>query len=163
MCGNVGDWVMMQGQTPHHRLPDTHSSLGEITGSMLATLHIHLPPWANMKALHISTLAKIQQCSNKKSDIKMWLFRLKICLVSLYQNKNTLQAECVGYSICKCILNICWEIQIHFTVNLLRIRITLLIQYEWEIRLFAVLPPCFVTNPLYAVRCIKVALTFKQL
>lgn len=40
MCCNVGDSVMMLGQTLHHRPPDTHSSLGEITGSVLATPHM---------------------------------------------------------------------------------------------------------------------------
>lgn len=44
MCGIVGGWVMMLGQTLHHRPPDIHSSLGEITASTLATLHIHLQP-----------------------------------------------------------------------------------------------------------------------
>lgn len=61
MCGNVGDWVMMLGQTPHRRPPDTHSSLGEITGSMLASLHIHSPPWAKMKAAHRSAHAGTHQ------------------------------------------------------------------------------------------------------
>jgi len=42
MCGDVGDWVMMLGQTPHNTPPD--SSLGEITVSMPAILRIHLPP-----------------------------------------------------------------------------------------------------------------------
>lgn len=36
MCSNVGVWVMTLGQTLHHRPPDTHSSLEEITASMLA-------------------------------------------------------------------------------------------------------------------------------
>lgn len=78
MCGNVGNWVMMLGQTPHHRPLDTHSSLGEITGSILA-LHIHLPPWAKMKALHISTRAKIQQSTNKTAKInsKIWFLSLE--------------------------------------------------------------------------------------
>lgn len=66
---------MMLGQTLHHRPPDTHSSLGEITGSMLATLHIHLPPWAEMKELHISICAKLKQSTNKtaNTDSTIWL------------------------------------------------------------------------------------------
>ena len=91
MCGNVGDWVMMLGQTPHHRPPDTHSSLGEITGSMLATLHIHLPPWAKMKALHIGTCAKMQQSSNKANgNSKIWLFGLK-----LHASLSKIKTDCM--------------------------------------------------------------------
>lgn len=65
MCDNVGDWVMTLGQTPHHRPPDTHSSRGEITGRMLATLHIHLPPWVKMKAPHIGTRARVRQSADR--------------------------------------------------------------------------------------------------
>lgn len=69
MCSNVGVWVMTLGQTPHHRPPDTHSSLGEITASMLAKLHIHLPPWAKMKALRISTCAKTRRNMKQQQHV----------------------------------------------------------------------------------------------
>lgn len=60
---------MTLGQTPHHRPPDTHSSLGEITASMLAKLHIHLPPWAKMKALRISTCAKTRRNMKQQQHV----------------------------------------------------------------------------------------------
>lgn len=103
MCSNVGVWVMMLGQTPHHRPPDTHSSLGEITASMLAKLHIHLPPWAKMKALHISTCAKTrrnmkQQQQNLvvhvKSSKKEIRCRWNVCINCIHICRKMLYAKC---------------------------------------------------------------------
>ena len=41
------------------------------------TLHIYLPPWVQMKELHISILAKLQQSTNNANYINDWLFKLK--------------------------------------------------------------------------------------
>lgn len=45
-CGSLG---LTLSQTRRCRPPDTHGSLGEISSSTLATLHIHLPPQSTDK------------------------------------------------------------------------------------------------------------------